>query len=223
MAFFSSTFILHTGSIAIAIPLDTSLHETEIPFGINANGQATVESNWASVACFFCPWANNIRNEIVELSETYNLFRCEQTGLPIDLRHEILLGYKVDLPFNITTSSYHGSILKAEHPGNVLILDFEGYADLLCYASMVRFNEGNHSGATYYYVRVKEFWDGNGFRDKAYHGYYSTYKLALFYYLHNIRVRVLGKDSFDFEDTLFKRIWQCQSETGDFKTEYYAN
>ena len=32
---------------------------------------------------------------------------------------------------------------------------------------MVRFNEGNYSGAIYYYYeRVKEFWDGNGFRDK---------------------------------------------------------
>ena len=168
--------------------------------------------------------ADNIRNRIVELSKTYDLLRCEQTGLPRDLKHEVLLGYTVELPFNDTTtltlnSSYYGSTLKAEQPTNDSILDFESYGDLLCYASLIRWREQNFSGADSYYEKFKTMWDGDGFKDEAFDGNYSTYKLALFYYLN----RVLGKGHFDFEDALIERIWQCQNSNGGFKTHYYAN
>jgi hypothetical protein len=169
--------------------------------------------------------ADNITETIKRIAKEYGL-PTSQTGIPLNCRAEILLGYNVDYFFNMTewvtlNSSYYGSILKTEKANNSIFKDFEIYADLLCYASLVEWRKQNYSGADYYYEKVKAMWDGNGFRDAAFNktSYYATYKLGLFYFLN----KMTRNGSFVFERQLIERVWQCQDCNGGFKTDYYAN
>jgi hypothetical protein len=171
--------------------------------------------------------ADNITETIKRIAKEYGLL-TSQTGIPLNCRAEILLGYNVDIFFNITkpitlNSSYYGSSLKTERATNRTLPDFDEYADLLCYASLVEWRKGNYSGADYYYERVKTLWDwnGNGFKDKAYNNSvgYAAYKLGLFYFVN----KMLGKGSFAFERELIQQTWQCQGSNGGFKTNYYGN
>jgi hypothetical protein len=167
--------------------------------------------------------ADNISETIKRIANEYALL-TSQTGIPLNCRAEILLGYNVDYFFNQTehvtlNDSYHGSILKMEKANNSIIPDFENYADLLCYASLVEWRKQNYSGADYYYEKVKAMWDGNGFRDAVFTNNYSTYKLGLFYFLN----KMTRNGSFVFEKQLIERVWQCQDSNGGFKTNYYGN
>jgi hypothetical protein len=169
--------------------------------------------------------ADNITETIKRIANEYHL-PTSHVGIPLNCRAEILLGYQVDLFFNETelltlNESYYGSKLKTEKANNSIIEDFQNYTDLLCYASLVEWRKENYSGADYYYEKVKEMWDGNGFRDAPFNktGYYATYKLGLFYFVN----RMLNKGSFWFEEQLIERVWQCQDSNGGFKTDYYAN
>jgi hypothetical protein len=167
--------------------------------------------------------ADNITETIKRIAKEYGL-PTSQTGIPLNCRAEILLGYNVDYFFNMTewvtlNSSYYGSILRTEKANNSILKDFESYADLLCYASLVEWRKGNYSGADYYYEKVKAMWDGNGFRDAAFTNNYSTYKLGLFYFLN----KMTRNGSFVFEKQLIERAWQCQDSNGGFKTNYYGN
>lgn len=169
--------------------------------------------------------ADNITETVKKIAEDYNLARS-QTGIPLDCRAEILLGYNVNHFFNKTelitlNSSYYGASLKTERATNDILTDFEDYADLLCYASLVEWRKENYSGANYYFEKFKAMWDGKGFRDKAFdtNNYYSVYKLGLFYFLN----KMLCKGSFEFEKELIERTWQCQDYNGGFKTDYYGN
>jgi hypothetical protein len=169
--------------------------------------------------------ADNITETIKRIAIEYGLL-TSQTGIPLNCRAEILLGYEVDVFFNATelatlNESYYGSILKTEKANNSIITDFENYADLLCYASLVEWRKQNYSGADYYYGKVKAMWDGNGFRDAPFYNtsYYATYKLGLFYFVN----KMTRKGSFVFEKQLIERVWQCQDSNGGFKTDYYGN
>ena len=167
--------------------------------------------------------ADNITETIKRIANEYHL-PTSQTGIPLNCRAEILLGYSVDHFFNMTelvtiNSSYYGSTLKTEKANNSILPDFEQYADLLCYASLVEWRKQNYSGADYYYEKVKAMWDGNGFKDKAFNGSYATYKLGLFYFLN----KMTRNGSFVFESQLIERVWQCQDSNGGFKTDYYGN
>lgn len=167
--------------------------------------------------------ADNITETVKRIAKEYDLL-TSQTGIPLNCRAEILLGYNVDHFFNVTelvtlNPSYHGAVLKTERATNGILPDFDEYADLLCYASLVEWRKGNNSEADYYYEKVKAMWDGNGFKDKAFDGSYATYKLGLFYFVN----KMLGKGSFAFEKELIQRVWQCQDSNGGFKTNYYGN
>jgi hypothetical protein len=169
--------------------------------------------------------ADNITETIKRIAKEYGL-PTSQTGIPLNCRAEILLGYNVNVFFNKTklvtlNSSYHGSVLRTEIATNNRTSDFEKYADLLCYASLVELRKQNYSGADYYYEKVKAMWDGNGFNDEAYknESSYATYKLGLFYFLN----KMTRKGSFVFERQLIERVWQCQDSNGGFKTNYYGN
>jgi len=169
--------------------------------------------------------ADNITETIKRIAKEYGL-PTSQTGIPLNCRAEILLGYNVDHFFIMTglvtlNSSYYGSVLKTEKANNSILDDFEKYADLLCYASLVEWRRQNYSGADYYYEKVKAMWDGNGFRDIVFNktGYYATYKLGLFYFLN----KMTRNGSFVFERQLIERVWQCQDSNGGFKTDYYGN
>lgn len=169
--------------------------------------------------------ADNMTETIKRIANEYGLL-TSQTGIPLNCRAEILLGYNVDRFFNMTelvtlNSSYYGSVLKTEKANNSILNDFEKYADLLCYASLVEWRKQNYSGADYYYGKVKAMWDGNGFKDEAYSNKtgYATYKLGLFYFLN----KMTRNGSFVFEKQLIERVWQCQVSNGGFKTDYYGN
>jgi hypothetical protein len=147
------------------------------------------------------------------------------TGIPIDARAEILLGYNAEFLINQTelvtlNSSYYGSVLNTEEATNNILPDFEKYADLLCYSSLVEWRKGNNSTADHYYEEVKAMWDGNGFNDTVVKlkGYYATYKLGLFY----LTSRMLGKN-FNFDKDLIERISRCQLVNGGFITDYCGN
>ncbi len=168
--------------------------------------------------------ADNITENIKRIAREYNL-TTSLVGIPLDTRAEIPLGYNVN-HFNVTdlitlNASYYGSELRSEVATNETLTEFENYADLLCYASLVKWREQNYTGADYYYQKFKAMWDGNGFNDNAfdYYGYYATYKLGLFYLVN----KMLGKGSFYFEKELTNRIWKCQDSNGGFKTDYYGN
>jgi hypothetical protein len=168
--------------------------------------------------------ADNITETIERIAKEYSLL-TSQIGIPLNCRAEILLGYNVDYFFNktklINLTSYDDSFVKTEIATNETLEDFDEYADLLCYASLVEWRKENNSSAEYYYEKVKAMWDGNGFNDKAYNNTvgYATYKLGLFYFLN----KMLSKGSFKFEKELIQRIWQCQDSNGGFKTNYYGN
>jgi len=167
--------------------------------------------------------ADNITETMKRIANEYGL-STSQTGIPLNCRAEILLGYNVNCFFNETenitlNASFYGSILKTEKANNSILPDFEQYVDLLCYASLVKWRKQNYSEADYYYEKVKAMWDGNGFKDKAYNGSYATYKLGLFYFLN----KMTRKGSFVFERQLIERVWQCQDSNGGFKTDYYGN
>jgi hypothetical protein len=166
--------------------------------------------------------ADNISETVKRLARDYNL-TTSRIGIPLDTRAEILLGYIVN-GFNETetitlNASYHGSILKTERAKNTPV-NITGYADLLCYASLVEWRKGNNSTADQYYEEVKAMWDGNGFNDTVtkIKGYYATYKLGLFYLVS----RTLGK-RFDFEKDIIERFSLCQLINGGFITDYYSN
>lgn len=168
--------------------------------------------------------ADNITETVKRIANEYGLL-ASRTGIPLNCRAEILLGYNVDYFFNETekvtlNASYYGSILKTEKANNSIIPDFENYSDLLCYASLIEWRKGNDSGAVHYYEEVKAMWDGNGFNDTVFKltGYYATYKLGLFY----LTSRTLGKN-FGFEKDLIERFSRCQLVNGGFITDYYGN
>jgi hypothetical protein len=166
--------------------------------------------------------ADNITETIKNLVKDYDL-PASLTGIPINTRAEIILGYIAKFLINQTelltlNSSYYGSVLKTEAANDSILPDFEKYTDLLCYASLTEWRKGNSSGAVQYWEEANKTWDGNGFKDKAYNGSYATYKLGLFY----LTSTTLGKDIV-FEKDIIDRFSRCQLLNGGFITDYYGN
>jgi hypothetical protein len=167
--------------------------------------------------------ADNISKTVEKLAVLYGLER-HPSGILKDGRVDILLGYSYDALKDVNTTfekDYLGSKIKTETVENTNAQGIQGYADLLCYASLMEWRKQNYSGADYYYEKVKAMWDGNGFRDIVFNktGYYATYKLGLFYFLN----KMTRNGSFVFESQLIERVWQCQDFNGGFKTDYYGN
>lgn len=166
--------------------------------------------------------SNNISKTVGELAQLYGLER-HPSGLLKDGRVDILFGYSYDALKNISTSferSYLGSKVKTETVENQDAEGTLGYADLLCYASLMQRWEGKSNISYSYYVMFKAMWNGNGFEDdffKAHHKY-ETYKLGLFYLLS----KIIGQD-FEFEEQLLKIVGKCQDANGGFRTHYYMN
>jgi hypothetical protein len=168
--------------------------------------------------------ADNITETIKRLAVTYNL-SVTREGLPLDCKMKALLGYPVDFSvvnntINFTLSgSYYGSTINTEKDLENSSLNLVGYADMLCYASLVEWRRQNYSGADYYFENVTASWDGNGFKDDAYNATlgYETYKLGLYYFLS----KTLSKD-FAFKNQLIETVWSCQVGSGGFKTHYFS-
>jgi hypothetical protein len=165
--------------------------------------------------------ADNISETVKRLAKEYNL-TISRICIPLDTRAEILLGYianGLNATETITLYIYHNSTIGTEIANNTPA-NITGYADLLCYASLIEWRKGNNSTADQYYEEVKAMWDGSGFNDTATKtkGYYATYKLGLFY----LTSKTLG-ERFDFEKDLIERFSLCQLINGGFITDYYSN
>jgi hypothetical protein len=162
---------------------------------------------------------------IIRIMQEYDLSAAE-VGLPLDWKMEALMGYDVNFSRNteqpFLNNSYYGSVLRTERTNITSYLNFTNYADTLCYASLVEWRRQNYPEAYNYYNEAKAMWDGNGFRDDAFHnvtGVYATFKLGLFY----LTSRTESKD-FDFKQDLIERVLQNQdNDTGGFFTDYYSN
>jgi hypothetical protein len=165
--------------------------------------------------------ADNISKTVGELAVLYGLER-HPSGLLKDGRVDILLGCSYDSLKDINTTferDYLGSKIKTETVENTNAQGIQGYADLLCYASLMEWRKQNYSGAQSYYDTFKEMWNPstNGFEDVVFNitHKYETYKLALFYLLS----KTIGED-FQFKEQLIRRIWECQDANGGFRTHY---
>jgi hypothetical protein len=169
--------------------------------------------------------ADNMTTTIIRIMQEYDLSAAE-VGLPLDWKMEALMGYDVNFSRNteqpFLNNSYYGSVLRTERTNITSYLNFTNYADTLCYASLVEWRRQNYPEAYNYYNEAKAMWDGNGFRDDAFHnvtGVYATFKLGLFY----LTSRTESKD-FDFKQDLIERVLQNQdNDTGGFFTDYYSN
>lgn len=70
--------------------------------------------------------------------------------------------------------------VKAEtRTGDAAMLDWIDYADLALYGALNAANRGDNDAARRVYDDALRMFDGRGFRDKAFDGRYTTYKLAL--------------------------------------------
>ena len=108
--------------------------------------------------------------------------------------HEVLLGIKIPDKFycryneylgNVSTSKFGILELYYEKPNyNCIIEDWDRYADLIVYKALNSLLHGSKSYAESLFEKLMDLWDGNGFRDKAFKGKYSTYKLALAIFLY---------------------------------------
>lgn len=185
---------------------------------------------YAALENYYPNISHTIKIRLHELAETYNLPR-NKDGLPISYKHEAVIGDTVPIPFNVsilyTLKNYTLEEL-SPHPflslgteianSTTAIEDWENYTDLLLYASLSRYWEGNETGATALFNEAKEMWDGKGLNDtvtKA-NKTYSTYKLALLLYAS----RVLNQP-FPFKSELESTLWSMQRESdGGIITDY---
>jgi len=114
-----------------------------------------------------------------------------------------------------------GKEVKIEIANGTVVADWEEYADLLLYASLSRYNEGNLTGARYYFRKASGMWDGRGLADKEFRqsGCYTTFKLALLLYASKVLSEPLP-----FKTRLEEQIWKRQHPVlGGFVTHYHPN
>jgi len=163
-----------------------------------------------------------VKDRLIELADKHNLPQNAE-GLPISYKHETIIGETIPLPFR--KPNYYllevvdGKEVKIEIANGTVMADWEEYADLLLYASLSRYNEGNSTGARYYFQKASGMWDGKGLADKEFRqsGRYTTFKLALLLYVS----KRLGEP---FEAELEEQIWERQHPVlGGFVTHYHPN
>ena len=166
----------------------------------------------------YCPdIANQIKSKVIELAEEYNL-PTDDEGLPISYCHEALFGEIIPLPFRTSTNYLlEGHIITEARDGETMS-DWEQYADLLCYATLSKHNEGKKEEALMYFEIAKGMWDGKGLADGAFSTHYETYKLGLLLYTSKVLECPL-----EFEEELLNRLWLQQAENGGFITGYLPN
>jgi len=162
--------------------------------------------------------ANSVKSKIIELANTYNLPK-DANGLPISYAHEAVIGDVVPyIPFRggreylLYTNSYELKTVIYDGPQ---MTDWQEYADLLLYASLSYWWQGNKTDALNCFNKVKDMWDGMGLMDKWTQQYalYSTYKLSLWLYTSKILDQTIP-------GAAIRRIWKQQDSDGGIITEY---
>jgi hypothetical protein len=195
---------------------------------------------WAMFAMQICrpDIAKQIESKLKNECATHGL-PSNSDGLPISYAHEAVIGEPIPIPFHaaheytvesvppeiIRRGPGEGIIMRTAYDGNETIEDWQQYADLLCYAAISRYYEGNFTEPLAFFDIAKGMWDGKGIADKpfsdqnstSYHEY-RTYKLGLLLYTSN----VLGTP-LEFKGELLNRLWLQQAENGGFITGYNVN
>ena len=97
--------------------------------------------------------------------------------------YQVLLGLPIQLPFNATSHVVAGRVgeITVKH---VIVLDrvmedYDEYANLVAIKAIHHARRGEREEAARELEKLRRLYNGVGFRDKAFNGYYETYKLAL--------------------------------------------
>ena len=167
--------------------------------------------------------SRDIQRSLQDYARLFGLPTNEE-DLPISYKHEALIGEHVSLPFRtcnqltlIETLEY---VIKTDMTNASVMLDWRSYGDLLLYASLSAYYDGDGETAREYFEEAVAMWDGMGLNDKHTQitGLYATYKLALLYH-----VADLLKETLSFEEALLDRLWQQQHVNGGFITDYHLD
>ena len=171
--------------------------------------------------------SNSIRSKLKELAILYNL-TTNNDGLPISYKHESVIG---DIIPYIPFKGFNNYILKENgyriiteiDKGDSELTNWQEYADLLLFASLSYYNQGDTTSALVYFNKAKAMWDGVGIWDRASQldyverpWCYVTYKLSLLLYASK-----LLDNKLPFENELLYRIWRQQDQSnGGIRTAY---
>jgi len=164
---------------------------------------------------------------LITLNESY--------GGGFDKLHEILLAVEIPDKFYCRYNEYLGSILTSkfgmleiyyEKPNyNCTINNWEEYADLIVYKALYALLHGSKSHAEQLFEKLMGMWDGYGFRDAAFNGKYSTYKLALAIFLYKALKAANSNKIMKYYgiiDRCYEIIGEMQREDGGIVTDYEA-
>jgi len=218
------------GSIIKAYKFLESLYKSEVGLCIEYSGSNTLwltHDNYLA-SMVLASWnrtiADNMTATIKRLTAEYNLPH-DANGLPIDTRMEILNGYQVEsLNYTVlhtVNASYFRYVLGNENVTDMPIPSdtWRNYTDLILYQTIIAWRKGDNQTAFNLFNNVTAMWDGIGFKDQAAKslGYYSTFKLGFFLYVH----RLLGSPKVEIYQDVINAIWRSQDVSGGFFTDYY--
>jgi hypothetical protein len=166
--------------------------------------------------------SDSIKDTIMVYATTYGLPK-DSNGLPIDYKHEAVIGDILTQQFGGTNvfSLLNGSgyTIQAEIDNGTVMSDWQNYADLVAYKGLSSYNQGDIQEATDEYNIMMRMWNGHGFNDSAYNettGIYDTYKLAL--------AVLLAKDcGITPNETMCSIISSMQDSNGGIHTQYTFN
>jgi hypothetical protein len=131
--------------------------------------------------------------------------------------YQVVLGTPIKLPFNATAhvvvANVSGVLIKHVKATNNVMSDYSEYANLVAIKAVHHVILSERSKAFEEIRRLDKMFDGAGFRDKAFNGYYETYELALAVIAH----RLVG------DDEGAKRYTQILEKIKPFTTLYTAN
>lgn len=126
---------------------------------------------------------------------------------------EVLEGKKISSdildPKNIYYGNFSNRYLFARAHTQQPPLDFEKYADLICYKALNLYFNGKYTSAKDIFYKAYNMFDGKGLYDEATKndGFYANYKLALLIYTSKILDIKLPNNNIE------KQLWAMQSKT----------
>lgn len=134
---------------------------------------------------------------------------------------EVLWGETVDFPpyvADVKNIAQLGDdvVLQEMHTSGTRFEDWREYADLCFWGALNNYRQGRWVEAREIYAACMRFYDGLGFRDKAFDGRYETYKLALALYVGNV-IEVEMPEAGEIRTALVA----MQSTEGGFYTHYW--
>jgi len=157
----------------------------------------------------------------------------DRYGGGFDSLHEVLLGIKIPDKFycryneylgNVSTSKFGTLEIYYEKPNyNCTIRNWDKYADLLVYKALNSLLHGSKSYAEHLFEKLMGMWDGNGFKDIAFRGEYSTYKIALAIFLYRALKASKSSQIVKYNGIIekcYKIICEMQRGDGGIVTNY---